>query len=255
MTFPCRSRPRLRLLPVDGVLDVLQRHLRVQVGGLGHRGVHLAGFDRLVLGRHAVVGHDHDVPGLPPRLEQVLLLEQLKGGGQVNARLHVDGVDGVAGEHRLQLRHRGGRVPLRRLGEDVHVGVLGLHALVERGRPVAAVDGGEVTLEHHHVALALEGGADVVAGLLAVGHVVGPHHHVDLAAVRAGVHRHHRDLLARQLLQRGQHGRGVLRCDDDALGPLRHQRLHVRLQLADVVLASWSSSARRPPSSPSAART
>src|SRR5439155_19416404 len=60
--------------------------------------------------------------------------------------------------------------------------------------------------------------------------------HEDLALVRPGVHADHGDVLAGQVLQRVGHRGGVLRRHDDRLGTLRHQGLHVRGELGDLVL-------------------
>ena len=232
------GRARGELLSLQARLGVEQRVLGVQIRRLGEGRVDRAGPDRGQFVRDAVVGDDGDVAAGPGRFEELLLLQQGQRRLQEDAAgLQVDAVDVlVLGEQALELG--GGHLALPVGGQLVHGDLreLLLHAGRERRRPVAPVDGAEVALEFGDPALAAQLLAEVFAGLLAVGTVVGAYDHVDLALVGAGVHAHHRDLLLLQALQLGGDGAGVLRGHHDRLGSLVGQRLHIGDDLGDVVL-------------------
>ena len=112
-----------------------------------------------------------------------------------------------------------------------------LHAVGERLGAVAAVDRGQGALELDDLALAAELLAEELAGLGAVGPVVGADDHVDVALVGAGVDGDDRDLLRRELVPAWARSAPVS-CGamTIALAPWLVERLDVGDQLGDVVL-------------------
>src|SRR6266702_2188503 len=144
---------------VSRVERVLQRPVRVQVGGLGLGGVDRAVADVAHLERHPVVADHHHLPG------QVLVLEQRDDAGVRARPLRVDRLElADVGVHRvLRVGARGGFGPHRRVLEDVHARGVLRHALVEGVGPVGAVGRGQVAFQVEHVA-GFDLGADEGAG-------------------------------------------------------------------------------------------